>query len=73
MLFGGGKSLKVDPSLLADLAKAAEEDGYSSVEEMADHLLRNALQERTKSSISPPTEEERRIADEQLKGLGYLK
>lgn len=63
-------NLKIDPQLFSDLSEAAEASGYSSADEMAEHILRKALE---KDSGSDPSEEERKLAEDQLKGLGYLK
>lgn len=65
----GGPKLKIDPDLYRELSNAAKELGYSSTDEMAEHLLREAL----RKSTNDPTEEERKLADDQLRGLGYLK
>lgn len=68
-LFGAAK-IKIDPGFYSDLSTAASERGYSSVDEMAEHLLRDALRA---SAPAAPSDEDRKLAEEQLRGLGYLK
>lgn len=62
--------IQIDRDLFEKLSKASAAEGYSSPDEMAQHLIRRALQ-----STEPRANEaeDRRIAEEQLRGLGYLK
>ncbi|MAS92944.1 MAG: hypothetical protein CMO55_07070 [Verrucomicrobiales bacterium] len=68
------KRLKIDGDLCDELASNYEKCGYSSVDEMAEHLIRTGL-DQIQSALgdSSVSEEERKLAEEQLRGLGYLK
>lgn len=66
-------TLRIDRDLYEELAAAAAQHGYSSPQEMAGHLLSKALQSLKPLPVDQDESEDRRIAEEQLRGLGYLK
>lgn len=68
------KRIKIDAGICEELDTSYQKCGYSSAEEMAEHLIRTGL-EQIQASLggSAASPEERKLAEEQLRGLGYLK
>ncbi|REJ68541.1 MAG: hypothetical protein DWQ31_07715 [Planctomycetota bacterium] len=65
MVFSSKKSIKIDKQLYEQLAAAAEKSGYSSVDELIDHVLKREV-------AGADAELEQKQAEEQLRGLGYI-
>lgn len=57
--------IKVDRALYERMKKSAAAAGYASVEEFARHVLEKEVERLEK-------DEDRRIVDERLRGLGYI-
>jgi hypothetical protein len=68
------KKLKIDSGLFDDMSAVCAKCGYSSVGEMAEHLIRNGLAQIASGSEASfaASDEDRKIAEDQLRGLGYL-
>ena len=59
------KKVKLDPDLYARAKRAAEEAGYSSVEELVAHAVERAVRE-----IEEPEQSD--TVERRLRGLGYI-
>jgi len=59
------KKVKLDPELYTRAKRAAEEAGYSSVEELVGHAVERAVRE-----IEEPEQGE--AVEQRLRGLGYI-
>lgn len=69
------KRLKIDADLFEKLSSSHSKCGYSSADEMAEHLIRTGLTHLSSvlDEDTAATDEDRKLAEEQLRGLGYLK
>ena len=70
MVFSSSKKIKIDNQLHARLESQAQKRGYSSTDELIQHILEreiNELEKEDGGSGSDQAEVER-----QLRGLGYL-
>ena len=65
MVFSSRKSIKIDRQLYEKLAAAAEKSGYSSTDELIQHVLERAVSHQEQDI-------DQRQAEEQLRGLGYI-
>jgi len=65
VVFSSKKSVKIDKPLYEQLAAAAEKQGYSSVDELIENVLR-------KEVAGSDVDLEQQQAEEQLRGLGYI-
>ena len=59
------KKISVDKALYEKLVATAEKTGYSSVEELITHILEKEVR-------GQDDQQEQQLAEEQLRGLGYL-
>ena len=59
------KKITIDKRLYEQLVDAAQQAGYSSTEEFVSHVL-------TKEVSKQDDEHDQKLAEEQLRGLGYL-
>jgi metal-responsive CopG/Arc/MetJ family transcriptional regulator len=65
MLFSTNRSIKIDKRLYDQLAEAARRQGYSSTDELIQHVLQRAV-----ADSDDKLDAQR--AEQQLRGLGYL-
>jgi hypothetical protein len=65
MIFSSTRSIRIDKRLYEQLATVAQQKGYSTTEELIQHLLEKAVQ-----STGDRLDAQR--AEQQLRGLGYL-
>jgi metal-responsive CopG/Arc/MetJ family transcriptional regulator len=65
MIFSSTRSIRIDKRLYEQLATVAQQKGYSTTEELIQHLLEKAVQ-----STDDRLDAQR--AEQQLRGLGYL-
>ena len=59
------KKISIDKALYEKLVDAAGSSGYSSVDELVTHILE-------KEVAHQDDQQEQKLAEEQLRGLGYL-
>ena len=59
------KRISIDKALYEKLVEAAAHAGYSSVDELITHVLE-------KEVARQDVDQEQQLAEEQLRGLGYL-
>lgn len=59
------KKISIDKPLYAKLVEAAQRAGYSSVDELITHILEKEVSQQDGA-------QEQKLAEEQLRGLGYL-
>ena len=64
-MFSGKRKIKIDKGLYEQLAEAAERGGYSSTEELIQHVL-----EREAAGLQEQQDSQQ--AEQQLRGLGYI-
>jgi metal-responsive CopG/Arc/MetJ family transcriptional regulator len=65
MIFSSTHSIRIDKQLYEQLATVAQQKGYSTTEELVQHLLEQAIQ-------STDEKYDAQRAEQQLRGLGYL-
>lgn len=59
------KKITIDKTLYEKLVEAAARSGYSSVDELITHILEKEVSQHD-------SDQEQHLAEEQLRGLGYL-
>jgi len=65
MIFSSKKRVKIDKALYKRLAEAAMLSGYSSTEELIEHVLERAVSDQADAV-------DQQQAEQQLRGLGYI-
>ena len=60
-----GKKIRVEPGLYEQMKRVADEKGYASVDEFAQHVLAQAVAETDEAAVESDVEK-------RLQGLGYL-
>lgn len=61
--------VKIDKALLQRAAELAKELGYSSVDELVEHLIEKALRSRAQDGDSDKDKDK---VEQRLRGLGYI-
>jgi len=65
MFLSSTRTIRIDKQLYEQLVSVAQQEGYSSADELIRHVL-----ERTAAPLDERLDAER--AEQQLRGLGYL-
>ena len=64
-MFSRKRNIKIDKDLYEQLVEAAEQGGYSSTEELINHVLEREV-------AGSQEQQDREQAEQQLRGLGYI-